>query len=249
MRREERTSRGGRGWEGTDRRLRAHIDLVNKKCQWAEGCDHQATFGEEGERAAQFCAEHKQEKHINVRSRCLVSSCVRQRAYGNIGGSPLFCSAHRNASHINLVSKLCSHPDGCTKIPSFGLVLWGRGGGTESLPGDVGGEILFCAMHRHPNHVNLREMRWSNSSKSKHALCLYEGCCKVAIFGDARDRKARYCRAHKLEEQVNLKNKLCTARTGSNKSDHCTKRALFGNVTSGEKSSNRSPPLTSYLAS
>jgi len=142
---------------------------MNRRCTSPEGCTRQASFGPEGARAASFCMAHKAPSHVNVRTpRCVAANCTRQRTFGPIGAQPLFCASHRNATHVNLVSRVCRHPHGCRKIPSFGE------------PGDAA--VLFCAEHCDSHHINLRKLRTRQPAETLRR-CEHLGCKVGARVG------------------------------------------------------------------
>jgi hypothetical protein len=209
-----------------------HIDCMNRLCSHMEGCTRQASFGLPASKRPLFCLRHKLASHINVRSpRCIFTNttsrerCTRQRSFGPRGSPPVYCRAHANMTiHVNVVSPSCRHVLGCDKVPSFGSA--------------ADGQILFCAQHSAPHHINLREHRMSAGSLRKRELarkCRSDDACTVrAIFGDPNhpDHGLRAvpiaCAAHKEPHYVDLYNPLCQHSEDGTAHRRCTRRATYG---------------------
>ncbi|KAJ1486837.1 hypothetical protein T484DRAFT_1788436, partial [Baffinella frigidus] len=120
---------------------------------------------------------------------------------------PQYCSEHRNTTNVNLISRVCRHPHGCRKIPSFGSL--------------EDGMVLFCAEHREREHVNLRIKRESSLKRAGIRVCTLPACKVKATFGPAGTRIPTVCRIHKVPGYTDLANRLCEA-------DNCTRRAIYG---------------------
>jgi hypothetical protein len=212
-----------------DHRYSHHVDCINRICAHVEGCSRQASFASAGSRTPVFCLAHKESHHVNVRSpRCLYYNesrnerCNKQRSFGIKGGPPVFCRAHSNSSlHINVVSPVCQHVLGCSKIPSFGSVEQGQ--------------MLFCSRHRMPHHINLRERNVTADQQRRRQqarTCHHPHCNTRATFGDPKDRAdstrqraAVACKDHRMAHHVDLVNRMCQELDNG---IACARRATHG---------------------
>ena len=85
---------------------------------------------------------------------------------------------------VNVVNRLCDHPDGCTKLPSYGLL------GSKTA--------TRCSTHKEPGMVNVVSRRCDHP----------DGCTKLPSFALPGNKTATRCAAHKELGMVNVKNKL-----------------------------------------
>lgn len=61
------------------------VNVVSKRCK-AENCRKQPTYGVEGTKVAQYCAQHKVEGLVNVRARrCAEAGCNVAPTFGRKG--------------------------------------------------------------------------------------------------------------------------------------------------------------------
>eukprot|EP00802_Teleaulax_amphioxeia_P016596 Tamp_16719.p1 GENE.Tamp_16719~~Tamp_16719.p1 ORF type:complete len:248 (-),score=2.97 Tamp_16719:536-1279(-) len=83
-------------------------------------------------------------------------------------------------------------------------------------PGSSPGGAMRCSRHREAGMVDVR-----------HPLCEYhEGCKKRAQYGGETGQRHLFCGEHRQTHHADLSHKQCRA-------SGCSKRALFGNATSG----------------
>ena len=175
-------------------------ELVNLRGR-CKVCKRRATFGQASQRP-RHCKRHMLhgDKDISNR-RCHTHGCGRQPSFGNSStGVAITCARHKREEFVNLKGKFCRHPEGCTKLPFFGL---------------EGGVPLLCGEHKSPRHVGL----------TQRAKCQSQGCGKQPTFGNSSSRIIMFCKLHKRQTDVDLRNIRCQYAEG------CDKWASYGNTT------------------
>jgi ferredoxin-like protein FixX len=143
------------------------------------GCDVRASFNNNGEKKALYCAKHKKDGMVNVISKkCL--DCDKIPNF-NVKGftKALYCAKHKKDGMIDVKSKKCLE---CDKQPAF------------NLKGELNG--LYCADHKKDGMVNL---------KSKKCL----ECDKQPAFNLKGEMKGLYCAEHKKDGMIDVKSKKC----------------------------------------
>jgi hypothetical protein len=113
---------------------------------------------------------------------------------------PIYCRKHKSENMIVMYQRRCQFK-GCTKRSTF------------ALPGE---KSKFCAEHKENGMINdtYRIRRIHNS-------CRANGCEKIPVFNFATEKRGKYCKEHKLENMVNVKDKHC-------QHENCTTRPSFG---------------------
>lgn len=116
-------------------------------------CSKQASYGVEGSRRRQFCAQHAEDGMIDVCSkRCIFEGCSKHPTFGVAGSRKReFCSKHAGQGMMDLkLMKRCEYI-GCSKHPSYGV---------------EGGKREFCAEHAEEGMVatGKRSARGSSSA-------------------------------------------------------------------------------------
>jgi len=144
-----------------------------------KGCKITPYFNKEGEPKALFCATHKKEGMVNVKSKtCL--ECNKLPSFNNKGETTaLYCVTHKKNGMVDVKSKTCLE---CNKQPVFN-----KEGKTPAL---------YCVTHKKDGMVNV-----------KHKKCIE--CNKQPAFNKQGEPKALYCVTHKKEGMVNVKDKTC----------------------------------------
>src|SRR6478609_8201241 len=151
-------------------------------------------------------------------AKCKTNGCKTEAIFGLPGGRRSFCKVHKAPEMIDLKNRKCEHPgcttratcastengnktahycslhkkDGmsdvinkkcanedCTTRPTFGL---------------KGGKALYCVKHR----IAL-------SGK----MCQFKGCQIRATFGLEKERKERFCFAHKTDGMIDIFRQKC----------------------------------------
>lgn len=95
---------------------------------------------------AEYCAEHKLERMINIRNkRCVYLDCNKTPCFNykdkKIG---LYCKLHKELEMIDVVNKRCQQ-ENCGKYPYFNF-------STEK-------KALYCSDHKKDNMVNVRHKK------------------------------------------------------------------------------------------
>ncbi|CBN77521.1 EsV-1-7 [Ectocarpus siliculosus] len=91
------------------------VDVVNRRCRHP-GCTKRPSFGQDGSKKQEFCAQHAHQGMVDIVSkRCARPGCMKQPRFGNEGSKkPEFCAQHAPQDMVDVLSKRCAHP-GCTK--------------------------------------------------------------------------------------------------------------------------------------
>ena len=113
------------------------IVVTNKKGCLYRGCScKQPCFNVKGEKKGIYCAKHKLEGMVDVKSKhCAELGCKIRPTYNFEGNKPpLYCSTHGKAKGmVNVMHKRCAEK-GCTKHPSCNI-------NGSSTP-------LYCSAHK-----------------------------------------------------------------------------------------------------
>ncbi len=151
----------------------------------AENCNKRCSFGLITEKITRWCAEHKDPRSINLKSkRCEFINCNTIASYGSLSDrKKRWCAKHKDAEALNLTSNKCSELT-CLKQASFGF--------------EKDGIKLWCIEHKHQDAVAIN-----------HKKCETNGCRRQPIFGNTEEGFARWCSEHKENNSVDLKNKHC----------------------------------------
>ena len=150
-----------------------------------EGCNKQSNFNILSNKKPEYCADHKLENMVNVKSkRCIHEGCQTLASF-NVEGSKklLYCGEHKLEGMINLKSKTCIR-EGCQTQSYF------------NVEGKASG--LYCAAHKLDGMIDI-----------KHKRCINEGCQTQPAFNILSKKKPEYCGVHKLEGMVNVISKIC----------------------------------------
>ena len=150
-----------------------------------EGCNKQSNFNILSKKKPEYCADHKLENMVNVKSkRCIHEGCQTLASF-NVEGSKklLYCGEHKLEGMINLKSKTCIR-EGCQTQSYF------------NVEGKASG--LYCAAHKLDGMIDI-----------KHKRCINEGCQTQPAFNILSKKKPEYCGVHKLEGMVNVISKIC----------------------------------------
>ena len=150
-----------------------------------EGCKIRPVYNKEGNTEALYCATHKLEGMVDVKSKtCICEGCKVQPHYNMEGNTkPLYCATHKLEGMVNVKDKRCIY-EGCKFRANNN-----KEGKTEAL---------YIATHKLEVMVNV---------KSK--TCIYEGCKVQPHYNKEGKTQALYCATHKLEGMVDVKNKTC----------------------------------------
>lgn len=145
------------------------IDVINKRCDYPDGCMTRPTFGHDQGKASR-CGTHRVAGMRDVKNkRCQHSGCNTQPNYGFVGGKALFCRTHMADDMWDVISTTCEHP-GCTSQPNQGYEK---------------GKALTCAIHKRQGMRNVKTKR-----------CEHDGCDTIPGFGFASGPALR-CAEHK----------------------------------------------------
>lgn len=114
-------------------------------------------------------------------SRCLVPGCPLRATFGPkfCGKVPMRCIEHRVPDFDLCLSgtPTCGYIGGCSTYAAYGS------------PGVVG-QTLFCAVHKHEEHINVAAR-----------MCMAPRCSKLATFSDLETKgPALYCGTHRGRE-------------------------------------------------
>ena len=129
-----------------------------------EGCCVQSTFNFEGETKGLYCAAHKLDDMVDVKSsRCKEEGCNVQPNFnfeGEIKG--LFCAAHKLDDMVNVKNPKCKE-EGCCVQSIF------------NFEGETKG--LFCAVHKLENMVDVKNPKCKTFMCPTHVGAKYDGFC------------------------------------------------------------------------
>ena len=123
--------------------------------------------------------------------------CRTKASYGKLSSPPLRCVRHKRASDVVRALGTTCMFGGCKKARLFG---------------NHGGVAQYCAAHRLPDHVDVKNKR-----------CQFYACKRQASYGDSATRIKMACAMHRLPGHVDLKHerKRCAAPEG------CCKLGVF----------------------
>ena len=209
-----------------------HICVRARKCEHLEGCMKRALYHDRA-RGVYVCGTHryyltvKPTKAVRLASdRCSHDGCNLSGIYGRVDyGSPgLNVSLSMSFDKLQNGSRLVAAGGAHHKAGARPTGAQGKAHGKL-----VGGKERFCAAHRRPGDVNLRNKR-----------CRAAGCLRSPSFGlpshlrpcaalatqaadashaAAKPNVALYCRQHCPAGWVDLRNRRC---------DQCHRRATWG---------------------
>ena len=143
------------------------------------GCKIIPSFNNEGEKKALYCATHKKEGMVDVKSKTCIE-CKKQPYYNNEGEKKaLYCATHKKEGMVRVKGKTCIM---CNKRPNYN---------------NQGEKIaLYCVAHKKEGMVNVIDK-----------TCLE--CNKRPNYNNEGEKFALYCVAHKKEDMVDIKHKTC----------------------------------------
>jgi hypothetical protein len=170
------------------------LNIKSIKCK-SKNCEKQAAFGFEGQRP-ECCKDHMEPGMCNVNNkRCKSKECKIQPVFGFEGQRAECCKDHMEPGMCNVNRKKCE-VSVCTNSALLG----------EDRT------IKFCAEHR-PERINKK----INIGK----YCKSDECEKYPIYGN-KGGPAKFCKKHKKEDMINVKNKRCEI-------NECEKYPVYGN--------------------
>ena len=143
------------------------------------GCKIRPSFNNEGEKKALYCATHKKEGMVDVKSKTCIE-CNKRPSYNKEGDStPLYCVAHKKEGMVDVKSNTCIE---CKKQPSYNKEC-------EKI-------ALYCVAHKKEGMVDV-----------KHKTCIE--CKKQPSYNKEGYKNALYCSQHKKEGMVDIAHKTC----------------------------------------
>ena len=138
-----------------------------------------ATFNYIGMKA-RFCAEHKTDDMIDVRSPlCRYPKCKYRACFNILGLNAQYCRVHKTNDMINVAGKRCVYPD-CRTNPRYNV---------------PGGMRKYCAEHKTDDMINV---------KSKHCVG-QEGTC-MTLVGRSYRGYCLHCFMHTFPNEPVLQN-------------------------------------------
>ena len=151
------------------------------------GCKTIPVYNIEGETKKIYCAIHKLEGMINVKSKkCVHPGCKTIPVYNIEGESTaIYCAIHKLDNMINVKDKKCMHP-GCKTQPTYNI----EGEST----------VLYCVTHKTDGMVDV-----------KHKKCVHPGCKTRPYYNVEGETTALYCVTHKTDGMVDVKHDKCKA--------------------------------------
>jgi hypothetical protein len=150
-----------------------------------DGCKVRPVYNTDGESKALYCAEHKLDGMVNVKSkRCIHDGCKVRPYYNKVGESKaLYCAEHKLEGMVDVKNKTCIH-EGCKVRPLY------------NTDGEF--KALYCAEHKLAGMVDV-----------KNKTCIHDGCKVQPHYNKDGEFKALYCAEHKLDGMVNVISKTC----------------------------------------
>jgi hypothetical protein len=158
--------------------------LVSQICVHPD-CKTQPIYNIEREKKGLYCATHKLEGMVDVKTKtCMHSGCKTRPNY-NVEGetTALYCVKHKLDNMTDIISKRCVHP-GCKTQPVYNVE-----GKTKAL---------YCGKHKLESMVDV-----------KHEKCVHFGCKTLPTYNVEEETKALYCGKHKLENMIDVISKTC----------------------------------------
>ena len=150
-----------------------------------EDCGKRAIYNFQGEKTALYCASHKIDGMINLKSKKCCQEDCEKLASCNFPGEKtrLYCASHKIDGMINVKSKKCFE-EGCEKLPSC------------NFPGKKTG--LYCASHKIDGMIDVKTKK-----------CCEEDCGKHATYNFPGKKTGLYCASHKIDGMIDVKTKKC----------------------------------------
>jgi hypothetical protein len=214
--------------------------MSRNKCQEIN-CNIISTYNFENEKKALFCAKHKKNGMIDIKSkRCFEENCFTQPVYNFINEiKPLYCSKHKKDNMIDVKNRKCIEKD-CNKQPVFNY--------KDKIKGE------YCFIHKKENMINIKSKKcyetdcnirpvfnYMNETKplycSKHKKdnmidiinnkCKKDKCNISASFNFKGENKALYCKIHKIDGMININHTTCIFNS-------CEKRPSFNYINKKE---------------
>ena len=144
----------------------------------AGGCQVQATFGEARTRKPLRCRRHRRRTDVDTRhAPCMHEGCVRRAYYGEAGGPALTCLQHKREGHLDVTSKRCEAVvDAAAAAQAAGM----------DTSGDAASFGEATAVVRR--------------NSQRRGLCQSQ-----ANFGDALERRKRFCAKHRRGSDIDLR--------------------------------------------
>lgn len=148
------------------------VKLVLRRCKM---CDKRPSYGNRGQEA-RFCAEHKEQHHVNVKVRmCEEKGCDLQPSFGSSSdGVKRFCKEHRLDGHTDLRHGQRCREEDCWKQACYGF---------------QGGVARFCASHKPRYSINVgRGSRSRSQSLSRSSSVTQESDNLLAPYEVSPDK-------------------------------------------------------------
>jgi hypothetical protein len=189
--------------------------LVSQICIHS-GCKVQPSYNVEGGTKALYCAIHKLDGMIDIKSKnCLYPGCKVQPVYNMEEKSTgIYCATHKLDGMVNIKCRTCIYPH-CKVQPSC------------NIEGET--KALYCTTHKLEGMVNIVTK-----------TCIHSGCKIIPNYNIEGKTKPLYCATHKLDGMVNIKDKTCIHPgckvlpaynlEGKNKMLYCATHKLDGMV-------------------
>jgi hypothetical protein len=129
-----------------------------------DGCKTRPCYNNDGETKALYCAKHKLEGMVDVKSKtCIYDECKVRPAYNNdIETKALYCVNHKLNGMVNVISKTCIY-DGCKTRPHFN--------------NDGQKNALYCAKHKLNGMVDVKNKTCKSDWCKTHVGEKYDGYC------------------------------------------------------------------------
>ena len=143
------------------------------------------------DRRVSFAAGSQDVEALGLAGKC--RQCRTKASYGVCPSPPQRCGRHKKACDIVRTLGVSCVSQGCQKARLFGI---------------RGGVPLYCATHRLPDQIDVKNKR-----------CQFHGCVRQASYGDSHTRMKIACAKHRLHWHVDLKHerKRCAAPEGCRK--------------------------------
>lgn len=204
------------------------IGMCNYRTCKHNGCTTFPCYNYSGETSGLFCASHKLDGMINIRTKtCKHSGCKKSPSFGTT--TPQYCKTHATTEMRNLIAKYCSYPSChiqaiynvpnnkpkyCMKHAENGMVIvTGKGCQFQGcknrshyydFPGEKG---KFCNKHREPGMVDV------SNPKCEELMC-----DSLASYGIPGAKKTR-CAKHRQPGMLTKPRAKCIV---------CKKQAVYG---------------------
>ena len=188
------------------------VDVKSRKYRTLS-CEKWPSFGVEGTRTAEYCAQHTPDGMVSFSSRkCKTEGCGKQPSLGMPGTRTLeYCAQHASDSIFNVKSKACKM-EGCGRRLPYGVA------GTKT--------VEYCAQHAPDGMVDVKSRK-----------CRTRGCGRKPSFGVGNTRTAEFCTQH-----ASLKCGVGGYREGEVDPHHFGKETIGNILPNGVKCQTVHPP-------